>query len=391
MKKILIVNNNMNVGGVQKSLCNLLWAIHDRYEVTLYLFSCRGQYMGQIPPDVKVLECGSAFRFLGISQGQCRGADKLKRGILALLCRIFGRRTVLRLLLPLEKSVDGAYDCAIAFLQNGNRRNFYGGVQDFVLDKVTAARKIAFLHCDYGNCGANHPDNNRLISRFDRIAACSEGCRDAFTAVLPALAEKTVTVRNFHRYDQLQTLAEQDPVVYDADQANVVMVSRLAHEKGIERAITAAAKAAEQGISLALHIVGSGPMLELLQQTAAQQGIEDRVHFYGEQANPYRYMKHADLFLMSSFHEAAPMVIDEARCLGLPVLTVKTTSSQEMVTQACCGWVCDNDQQALNAALCRVLGDRNSLDALKQSLQNRIYENNRAAMQFAALIEERYE
>ena len=27
MKKLLIVNNNMKIGGVQKSLCNLLWNI----------------------------------------------------------------------------------------------------------------------------------------------------------------------------------------------------------------------------------------------------------------------------------------------------------------------------------------------------------------------------
>ena len=41
MKKIIIVNNNMKVGGVQKSLCNLLWEL-DRlreYDVTLALFS----------------------------------------------------------------------------------------------------------------------------------------------------------------------------------------------------------------------------------------------------------------------------------------------------------------------------------------------------------------
>lgn len=386
-KKLLIVINNMQVGGVQKSLCNLLWAIHDRYEVTLYLFSCRGAYRNDIPGDVKVIQCGGPFRFLGVSQSQCSGLDKLKRGALVLLCRIFGRRAVLRMMLAFEKCVEGEYDCAIAFLQNGNWRNFYGGVQDFVLDKVKARRKIAFLHCDYGNCGANHPDNNALIARFDRIAACSDGCRDAFTAVLPDLAEKAVTVRNFHRHEQIHGFAEQEPVVYDTDAVNVVMVSRLSHEKGIERAITAVARAAEQGIGVALHIVGGGPMRDMLEKTAAEQGIGECVNFYGEQANPYRYMKNADLFLLSSFHEAAPMVIDEALCLDLPVLTVRTTSSREMVTLRNGGWVCENSGEELTRALIRVLSDRKELDKVSSLLRG-CYENNNTAMeQFAELIE----
>ena len=45
MKKILIVNNNMKIGGVQKSLCNLLWSVADQYDITLYLFAPIGAYM----------------------------------------------------------------------------------------------------------------------------------------------------------------------------------------------------------------------------------------------------------------------------------------------------------------------------------------------------------
>ena len=43
MERILIVNNNMHIGGVQKALVNLLWNIRDRYDVTLLLFSKEGE------------------------------------------------------------------------------------------------------------------------------------------------------------------------------------------------------------------------------------------------------------------------------------------------------------------------------------------------------------
>ena len=82
------------------------------------------------------------------------------------------------------------------------------------------------------------------------------------------------------------------------------------------------------------------------------------------------------------------MVIDEAVCLGLPVLTVKTTSSEEMVILRQAGWVCDNDQDALNAALLKLLADPKSIQAVKTGLQSRIVDNTVAAKQLRRLIEE---
>jgi glycosyltransferase involved in cell wall biosynthesis len=57
-----------------------------------------------------------------------------------------------------------------------------------------------------------------------------------------------------------------------------------------------------KGLPVALHIVGGGPMESFLRERAAELKVTDFVHFYGEQRNPYRYMKNADLFLMSSYH-----------------------------------------------------------------------------------------
>lgn len=387
MKKIIIVNNNMKVGGVQKSLYNLLWAIHDTYDVTLCVFQAVGAYLPMLPANVKIVECKGLFRYLALSQGECRGIGKIIRGMLALTSKLVGRNVAMKIVMAGEKKMPEHYDCAIAFLHNGNIKHFYGGVQDFVLEKVNADRKIAFLHCDYATSGANHPQNNKMLERFDRIAACSDGCRQAFSSVLPHLAEKTVTVRNFHRYDQIRALAEQDPVAYDANVRNVVMVSRLSHEKGIERAIRAMAHVVQQGIVAALHIVGGGPMEAFLKETVAEQGMQGSVFFYGEQENPYRYMKNADLFLMSSFHEAAPMVIDEAMCLHVPVLTVQTTSSHEMVTMRNGGWVCQNSEGALLGALIEALSDPVALQTLRETLSGRRANNDAAAEEFSKVIE----
>lgn len=388
MKKIIIVNNNMKVGGVQKSLCNLLWEIGDKYDVTLFLFSPVGDYMDQLPPDVKCIHAESLFRYLGVAQKEMRGADIFKRGALAAICRIFGINTAVKIMLLSQKTLPEHYDCAIAFLHNGRKKSFFGGVQDFVLYRVQADRKVTFLHDDYGKCGADHALNRRTMARFDQIAACSDGCRGVFESLVPELACKSVTVRNCNNVAEIQAMAEEDPVVYDRDCVNVLCASRFSPRKGIDRAIRAAAETRAHGIPVKLHLLGGGIMEEQLKELVGEKNLADYVIFHGEQKNPYRYMKNADLFLLPSFHEAAPMVLDEAYILGLPALTTRTNSSDEMVTARNCGWVCENSQEDLNRALLEVLGKEGVLEAMKKSLAERHHDNTRAAEQFAALIEE---
>ena len=389
MKKILIVNNNMKVGGVQKSLYNLLWSIdlEHEYNVTLLLFSKEGPYVHDLPPQVKVVECAGPFAYLGISQGQCKNAkERLFRGFLAGASRVLGRKSTLKMLSAFQKKEKEHYDCAIAYLHNGRKRSFYGGVQDYVLSCVDADKKIAFLHCDYPNCGADHRANNRMLARFDRIAACSDGCARAFKEALPALGGRCVTVNNCHRYELIREMAENDPVSYEQGPLHLLMVARLSREKGIERAICALDYAKKQGLEIRLHLVGGGALLGQLQALSEQMGLSGQVVFHNEQENPYRYMKNADLLLLSSYHEAAPMVIDEARCLGLPVLTTNTTSAKDMVSDRACGWVCPNSKEGLALALCRIARDKEGLARMKRSLACARVGNGEALSRFADLL-----
>ena len=47
MKRILIVNNNMHIGGVQKALLNLLQTLHADYDITLLLFYRGGALLNE--------------------------------------------------------------------------------------------------------------------------------------------------------------------------------------------------------------------------------------------------------------------------------------------------------------------------------------------------------
>ena len=108
MKKIIIVNNNMKVGGVQKSLCNLLHELDQlgSYEVTLVLFSPVGDYMDQIPAGIRCIYPKSLFRYLGICQAETTGVDAIKRGVLAGICRTIGRNAAMKIILASQSVME---------------------------------------------------------------------------------------------------------------------------------------------------------------------------------------------------------------------------------------------------------------------------------------------
>jgi len=334
-----------------------------------------------------VTEVTGPFRYFGKSQNEFSGLAALKRGFLATVSRLFGRSAAVRLMLMRQPWFEGRYDCAVAFLNNGLKKVFYGGVQDYVLHRVQADRKVVFLHSDYERSGSHYPENDRMMARFDTIAAWSEGCRRAFVAAVPEQAGHCVAVRNCHRYDEIRRLAECEPVVYDQPGLHAVTVARMTPRKRVDRAIRAVAAAKEAGTPVTLHVVGNGPQWDTLQALVQELGVTRSVVFHGEQENPYPYIKAADFLLLSSYHEAAPMVIEEARCLGLPVVSTEIISTKEMVTEAQAGWVCENSTQALCDLVCRIAADPEELATTTKRVGETPLDNREALAQFALAVQ----
>ena len=49
MKKLVFVTNNLETGGVQISLLNLIKEIHDDYEITVFSFVLKDEYEKLLP------------------------------------------------------------------------------------------------------------------------------------------------------------------------------------------------------------------------------------------------------------------------------------------------------------------------------------------------------
>ena len=385
-KRILIVNNNMHIGGVQKSLVNLLKEIASEYEVTLLLFYKGGELLRDVPENVRVITACRALRGWGATREDADGLRlQLSRAFSAAITRVAGRKWICRILFPFQKKLRG-YDVAISYLHSGNDHVFYGGCNEFVLRCTEAEKKISFLHCDYEKMHAGSRYNASIYQKFDAIAACSAGCKDAFSAVFPELKQKVQVVRNCHDYERLHHDAAQAPAALSKTSVNVVTLSRFGREKGVLRGIQAAADVQRAGKKLRYFIIGNGVEYPKAAAMVKRLGLETSVTLLGEMLNPYGYLKAADVLLIPSFSEAAPMVIGEAASLGTPVLSTRTSSAEEMILCSGYGWVCDNTQVGITEGLERLLANPEILKSHRESLEKMVFTNSEAIAEFRHLI-----
>lgn len=387
-KKILIVNNNLELGGVQRSLINLLNEVVESYDITLFLFSNTGGYKDLLPSRIKVIEAKSPLNLLGVSQKDSRSKGMffyLLRAALAVYARAFNNHLPIRVLVDAHSKLKG-YDVAISFLHSYEGHLLYGGCNDFVLRRVESHKKVSYLHCDFLECGSNTKHTRKLMERFDAIAAVSESCRKRFLQAMPMMEDKTFCVYNCHNYQDYLIKAELDPVEYPKGAVNILTVARIDEAKGILRAIEVIKRLIGEGYQIRWHLVGDGHLVDTVEKRILELGLEENILLYGNQSNPYRFMKNADLFMLPSYHEAAPMVFMEAKALRLPVLTTETISAREMFEDGTDGFICENSTEGIYTGLKRVLSNPKEIDDCREYLKGQVFSNQKSLSQFRELV-----
>lgn len=375
MKKILIVNNNLDMGGIQKSLVNLVKALYREYEITLLLFSKSGSLLQEIPDGVNIITPSRGYRILGLEK------KKLKRypilfGLKAFLTgytKLFSRRNAMKLLGVFQRKL-GGYDVVISYSHFPHHEYFGNGCADFVLDKTICSNKVCLIHCDYLSFGGNTDTNNRAYMEFDKIACCSDSVREWFLLGSGLPERKVYTMRNF--YDlRLTDIRSEGIKLFDESQINVLIIARLSGEKGIPRAIEALSQSKRTDIHY--YVIGDGPQREEIIRTISRCQLENQVTMLGELHDPYPYLSQADWLLVPSFHEAAPMVFDEAIMLGTKVITTDTTSAEEMIGSRY-GIVCKNSTEGIVLALMQI--------GKSEKLHTARFDNEKQRRQFEELL-----
>lgn len=82
-----------------------------------------------------------------------------------------------------------------------------------------------------------------------------------------------------------------------------------------------------------LILLGQGHLEEKLKALSRSLGIAGDVAFPGFVKDPYGYLAHADLFVLSSLWEGSPNVLTEALALGTPVVATDCPSGPREILQ----------------------------------------------------------
>ena len=196
MKKILIVIDNLNTGGVATSLYNYLVAMSDKANYDLLVFDEDSIKLNEIPTNVNVLTTQRALHMLGKTNREMQKESKILaciRIILQIVAKYINGFFARKMLMPFIKPI-GEYDLAIAYSQDDAWKNWSKGCVDFVLKKTNAKKKAVIVHCDYKMFGGYDAKQEVQYKLLDNVICVSESCRKSFCECFPNLRDRKSVV-----------------------------------------------------------------------------------------------------------------------------------------------------------------------------------------------------
>jgi glycosyltransferase involved in cell wall biosynthesis len=126
----------------------------------------------------------------------------------------------------------------------------------------------------------------------------------------------------------------------DEKKLRLIFIGRLTKIKNVACIIKAIYILKKEGIkNVNLWIVGGGPMLNKLQNQVQAKGLENQVKLWGWRNNPLRFLSKSDVLVLSSIAEGCPLVILEAKMLGIPTITSDYSGVTELITNQRDGFI----------------------------------------------------
>ncbi|MDR6193708.1 glycosyltransferase family 4 protein [Siphonobacter sp. SORGH_AS_0500] len=108
---------------------------------------------------------------------------------------------------------------------------------------------------------------------------------------------------------------------YNSQSKCVLNIGRLTNQKGIDLLIKAWEIVNKKHPDWKLRIVGEGDQKEQLYQQVNDLILSDSIEFVAPSLHVIDHFKEAALFVMSSRYEGLPLILIEAKCFGLPIVS----------------------------------------------------------------------
>ncbi len=316
MKKILIIMQSLDGGGAEKVLIDILKYFNlDIYNVSICLLDKGGVYLKDIPKNIELLPYFHHSEFY-------MPVKKVSRKLNLMNAYYSMERFFFRKFIKIE------YDIVISFMEGQSLK-----YHSFIFDRCK--KNISWVHINFNlnhwssTFFKNHNEEELIYNLLSCIVFVSNDAKAEFNKLFKITHPSQKVIYNL--IDRNNILNKSNKEDIEKHKFTICCVGRLYSQKRFDRAINVAKILKDKGFDFELWILGIGPLeLDLKNQVKAL-GLTNFVKFWGFIKNPYPIMKKSDLYLMTSDTEGYPLVICEAICLGLPIVSTNITGVNEIL------------------------------------------------------------
>lgn len=382
--------SSLRNGGAERSLVNLLQLFdYQKYEVDLLLFQEEGIFLEQLPNEVHILhDCDILHLLYAKGNNRIKGikhplltfdhywgtfwARKKTESMYA--SRQYRWEHYYKDRIPSIKTKK--YDVAISYL--------HGEQLYYLVDKVDAKRKIAWIHTDYSKLNALEEHDLKYMRQVDSVVSISNICVETLCKTFPSIKEKFCMLPNLTSSSSIKYLAEKEyPKEYGGDEFKIVSVGRLIHLKGFDMAVDAASILKENGLKFSWFILGDGELKTELNMQIKNKNVDDCVFLLGATDNPYKYMDGADILVQTSRYEGKSVVLDEAKILGKPIVVTNYDTVKDQVNDNE-GVIVNMSSEAIAAGIMKIIP---RIDEIHTYLNAHEYGNQDEIYKYYQLID----
>lgn len=314
VKNIAIFQYDLQTGGIQKSLINLLNLLNPKkYKIDLFLFEENDYFDVPFSNNiniVRVKKWNPLFKVIpfGLAMAFCR-----------------------------PNYTDKKYDIAVDY-------NSYKNQCAIGALSVDAKKRIMWIHSNIEQKVKHEPQYRLLwwlskakFKHFDEFVAVSEGIVEPFRKISGISCKPITVIQNCIDAQKIieQSRADIGEFGLDGNKFNVVALGRLCRVKGFDILIDFMSKIIMRRKDIHLYIIGDGPEKQNLLKQIGQKRLGQYITMLGRQKNPYAYMSRMDAFVSTSRYEGQGMNIMEARALGLPIYITKNLEPYNVGIKGC--------------------------------------------------------
>ena len=340
MKSLLFLMPSLPGAGAEKVLIEILRHIdYTQYNVSLFLEYREGVYLQDVPDKVSII----ALHGPNNLWFQRLHRRLVERGWYAPFHELVYRRMFLSLLRGKR------YDTIISFME-GSAVKFHS----YIFDK--GKRNISWVHIDFQqkhwslDFFRDAEDERQCYEKMDKIIFVSNDAKTGFDSLFHLSAEKYAVHYNIIDADRIRRLSQMC-TAEQKKRFTICMLGRLNTQKRHDRAISVAKTLKELGYDFELWIIGDGELREKIENQINEAGLQDVVKLKGFINPPYSMLAQADIFLNTSEAEGFSLVVAEAFCLGIPVVSTNVSGPRELLGDSEYGILTSQEEKDIASAV----------------------------------------